>query len=495
MKNILDKHRKDPIKEEVLPFLSSLNEDKWILEEDVIGSIVHVIMLKKQDIINLKDAQLILKELISIFNSIKNNNFKINPDFEDIHPFIESIIIEKIGIECGGKIHSARSRNDQVALDIRLKIRKELIILLKCLLELMDNMIKLAEKSVDFYCPLYTHLQRAQLGTFAHFIINYCYQILRIMKKVIFCCQDINYNPLGACAIGGTSFPIDRKFTSELLGFNGEITNSIDAVSSRDFVIFPMMILTLIADCFSRISEDFIIWSSKEFNFIEIDDGYASVSSAMPQKKNPDTLELIKGKMGRIYGGLTHLLFMSKGTPSGYVRDFQESKVPLKEAFETMKYATKILTGVMSTIKLNKENMNRAVEHSMILSLDLAEFLAKNTELSFREGHSLVGALVKKYHTKEKIFNKDNIKKISEEIFNKSIIIKQIDLNLLKNPEYALDIRISLGSPSKKNCIESINGIKEKLTKYSLEIDNLNNKFKDSIKNILNEADKIIKSN
>jgi argininosuccinate lyase len=357
---------------------------------------------------------------------------------------------------------------------------------------LIGTLLKLAENSINYYCPLYTHLQIAQLGIFSQIPLNYCYQLSRMIERLINCFHEINKNPLGAGAIGGTSLPINRKLVSRLLGFDGEIVNSVDAISSRDHIIFTLMILTLIANCFSRIAEDFIIYSTKEFKFVEIDDSYASVSSAMPQKKNPDTLELIKGKMGRIYGGLTQILFVSKGVFTGYSRDFQESKIPLKESFDTIKSSIKMMIGIFETIKINPTNMRNSADQSNILALDLAEYLVLNTDLSFRESHNLIGALVKKFNNINEIFNNNNLKATCKEIFNKTIDISQKELNFLQNFDYVLNQRKSHGAPNKINIEISLKEIEGLKKNYEEKIQNLQSKIEKSEIKLLSELDKII---
>lgn len=470
MTDLLDKYRKNPIKEEIKPFLSSIYEDLWILKEDVLGSIGHVIMLYEQKILSKREMQLILNELMIILTQIQNGSFKVDANFEDIHPQIENIIIEKIGIEVGGKLHSARSRNDQVALDIRLKIRSEIYQLILSLKELVNTILELSRRNIETFCPLYTHLQRGQLGTFAHILNNYASQIIRMINKCILLFEEINRNPLGACAIGGTSFPINRKRTTELFGFSDEIYNSIDAVSSRDHLISTMMVLTLLADIYTRICEDLVIWSTDEFDFIELDDQYSSVSSAMPQKKNPDSVELIKGKMARIYGGLTHILLMSKGTPTGYNRDFQESKVSLNEAFSTIKFSTKVFTGVFATLKINYKKMELAVNESLVLALDLSEYLAQNCSLSFREAHQIIGALIKMSPKIDDVFNAIRIKETALRILGKEIKINQNLIVQLKDPKIAINNRQSLGSPSKESVLKNIEILDFELNKIESRI-------------------------
>lgn len=486
MKNILDQHRKDPIRDDVLPFLSSMEEDLWIIKEDVIGTMAHVIMLYEQSILSKTETRAILTELNEILSKIKKDELEIDNSFEDIHPYIESLVIDAIGIEIGGKIHSARSRNDQVALDIRLKIRYELIEVEYLLRDLIIILLKKAEESVDKVCPLYTHLQRGQIGVFGHYFMNYAHQLTRSMETIIHILKQVNQNPLGACAIGGSSFPINRERTTRLLAFEGIIINSIDAVSSRDYLLVTQMGLTLIADILTRIAEDFIIWSTKEFDYIELSDGFSSVSSAMPQKKNPDSMELMKGKMGRIYGGLTHLLFMSKGTPSGYVRDFQESKVPIAKSFLVLKQAIEVLSGALSTLTVKTERMRDAAESSLILALDLAEYLAKNTKLSFREGHNLVGGLIRDFKEKNKIFQAENIKLMSRKIFNKQIDVNQQELDELKNLDKTLKLRQSLGAPNPNDLTDDIENLKEKINNLTHKIKDYEHKFDAAEEEIIN---------
>lgn len=480
MKNIIDHHRKDPIKDSVLPFLSSIEEDLWLVKEDVLGTIAHVIMLYEQKIITKNEVKLILNELNKIYTAIVNEEFKIEQKYEDIHPYIEALVIEATNIEIGGKIHSARSRNDQVALDIRLKLRTELVEIGNLLHDLINVLLIKAEANLYSICPLYTHLQKGQIGVFGHYFMNYANQILRVFELILVAIGQVNRNPLGACAIGGSSFPISRKRTSELLGFDKILVNSIDAVSSRDHLIFSQMVLTLLADAFTRIAEDLIIWSSNEFGYVELSDGFSSVSSAMPQKKNPDTMELLKGKMSRIYSGLTHLLFMSKGTPSGYVRDFQESKVPLAESTKTIKFGIKILTGAISELKINKEKLKISAESSLVLALDLAEFLAQNTELSFREAHNLIGALIRKFESKKEVFKVENISKFSSDLFDKKINLTQKEIDQLKDLSFALENRKSLGSPNPNDVQNDITRVRIVLKEFMTQIKIYADKFEQS---------------
>jgi len=271
-KDIYRNRLEAPLNKKVLSFLSSLKEDLWIAEEDIIGTEVHNIMLFEQGILDKNEIKMILTSLENIKNKFLHNQIELDENFEDIHPFIENCVIEDIGIKVGGKIHTGRSRNDQVSVDIRLKIRNELNKISKILFELSDVLLNQSKNFINNFMPLYTHLQRGQLGVFSHYINNYIAQILRTLERIEEVYNRNNSNPLGACAIGGTSININRKRTAELLGFQDVIENSIDAVSSKDYILETLMCLSLLSIQFSRISEDLLIWSSKEFNFVELDD-------------------------------------------------------------------------------------------------------------------------------------------------------------------------------------------------------------------------------
>jgi argininosuccinate lyase len=302
----------------------------------------------------------------------------------------------------------------------------------------------------------------------------------------------INQNPLGACAVGGTSFPINRQRTTELLGFDGFIFNSIDAVSSRDHLLSVLMNLTLIADCFTRIAEDFIIFSSHEFKYVELDDKYCSVSSAMPQKKNPDTLELLKGKMGRIFGGLNQMLYITKGLPTGYSRDLQETKPPLIESFKTIKTSADILIRIINTVKLNPKKMLDALNNSNILALDLAEFLSIHLGLSFRESHNIVGALVNEHGKWERIIDKENIQAAIKGIFKKNVKIDQEILDKFNNFQKVLENRKSAGAPNKKNIARSIEEVSILNKKLSEDLSDISKLILDSESALLNLAERLI---
>jgi len=452
----------NPLNKKVLNFLSSLKEDLWIAQEDVIGTEVHNIMLFEQNILNKKELKKILISLKNIKEKLTNKHVILDYAFEDIHPLIEKWVIDAIGIEIGGKIHTGRSRNDQISVDLRLKIRNELNSLSKKLFRLTEKLLTLSKRTINFFMPLYTHFQRGQLGVFSHYITNYISQILRSLERIDEIYKRINLNPLGACAIGGTSININRKRTAQLLGFEGIIDNSIDAISSKDYLFETLMCLSLISIQFSRIAEDLLIWSTKEFDFIELDDQYCSVSSVMPQKKNPDTLELIRSKASKIISNLFTASMIIKAIPTGYFRDFQDLKNLLKNSFTLLFSIIEIFIGVFSSIKIKKEKMINAINESFILALDLAELLVKEYNIPFRQSHKIVAKLVKNSNNPEDLFNNKNLENMIFEVERKKIRIPNNFIESIKNLENCLEKRKSQGSPSKIEVNKIINDLNKK---------------------------------
>ncbi|MHA1940828.1 MAG: argininosuccinate lyase [Promethearchaeota archaeon] len=478
-KNLYRSRLDTPLSNKTLKFLSSLKEDLWIVEEDIIGTEVHNIMLYEQKILNKNEISKILLALEKIKEKILNNQIEVDESFEDIHPYIENSGINKLGIEIGGKMHTGRSRNDQISVDLRLKIRKELNVISKELFALFDILLNLSKDNINSFIPLYTHLQRGQLGVFSHYINNYLAQLLRSMERIEEIYGRVNKNPLGAGAIGGTSINIDRIRTAELLGFNGIIYNSVDAVSSKDYIYETLMVLSLIALQFSRIGEDIIIWSTKEFGYVELDDKFCSVSSVMPQKKNPDTIELIRSKSSKVVSNLFSSAMIIKALPTGYFRDFQDLKMILKNSFDLVFSIIQMYKGIFSTLNINKEKMRQAIENSFIKALDLAELLVQEYNIPFRQTHQIVANLVKNSVKPEKLFNTEWIEKYILEVTNKKIELSDNLIQSLKNVENCLQKRSSQGSPSKievQAYIDELLRSKELLYKlYLTRIENLEN--------------------
>ena len=384
-----------------LSYVSSIKDDSDIAFYDIIGSEAHVIMLYENKLLSKIET----KKILTALEELKGGNIS-QPDFEpeDIHELIESLVIKKTGIENGGKMHTARSRNDQVALDIRLKIRDDINILLQCLIETISTLLKTAQENTKTIMPLYTHLQQAQVGVFSHYLLSYADSLLRDLDRFMSLYGRVNQSPLGAGPVGGTSLPIDRDSTAKLLGFSSLVENSIDATSTRDFVAEYVANSAIMMTNLSRLSEDFIIWSSAEFSFIELSDDFTSPSSVMPQKKNPDILELTRGKTSQVIGYLTSILTTTKGLPSGYGRDLQQIKSSIWSTSKISITALIIIKSMLSDLTVNQEKMQKATEEGFLVALDLAENLVLE-KIPFRAAHNIVGNLVQLAHNSKKLLS------------------------------------------------------------------------------------------
>jgi len=373
-------------------FNASITFDQKFLEEDITGSIAHVTMLEKQKILTLQEKDKLIIGLKEILSDVKSSKLEISLAYEDIHSFVEATLIERIG-ETGKKLHTGRSRNDQVALDMRLYIRKELLSLNDLVKELEFVVFDIIEKNLQTYMPGFTHLQKAQPTTVAHHFGAYFEMFKRDRSRLHDIFERMNYSPLGAGALAGTTYPLDREFTAKILGFYGATSNSMDSVSDRDYVLEFLSALSILMMHLSRFSEEIIIWNSNEYQFVEIDDSYATGSSIMPQKKNPDIAELVRGKTGRVYGALFSLLTTMKGIPLAYNKDMQEDKELTFDAIDTAKGCVKLFAGMLSTIKFNKENMERSAMNGFTNATDVADYLVKKG-IPFRDAHGMVGKLV-----------------------------------------------------------------------------------------------------
>ena len=381
-----------------LSYVSSISDDLDIAFYDIIGSEAHVIMLYENKLLTKKE----LKNILSALESLKGGNIS-QPEFEpeDIHELIESLVIKKAGLEDGGKMHTARSRNDQVALDIRMKVRDDINILSQCLLETVNTLLNTAKKHSKTIMPLYTHLQQAQVGLFSHYLIAYADSLLRDLDRFMSLYQRVDQSPLGAGPVGGTSLPINRNTTAKILGFSSLIENSIDATSTRDFVSEYVSASAIMMTNLSRLAEDFIIWSSSEFSFIELSDDFSSPSSVMPQKKNPDILELTRGKTSQVIGYLTSILSTTKGLSSGYSRDLQQIKSSIWSTSKISITALIIIKSMLSELTVNEDKMRKAAEDGYLIALDLAEKLVQQ-KIPFRTAHNIVGNLVQIAHVSKK---------------------------------------------------------------------------------------------
>ena len=376
----------------VYNFNASISFDKRFYEQDIRGSIAHVTMLAKQGILTEDEKKQIIDGLNGIREDVENGTLEITDKYEDIHSFVEANLIERIG-DAGKKLHTGRSRNDQVALDMRLYTRDEIIELDGLLKEILEVLLKVMKENVETYMPGFTHLQKAQPITLAHHMGAYFEMFKRDRSRMKDIYKRMNYCPLGAGALAGTTYPLDREYTAELLDFAGPTLNSMDSVSDRDYLIELLSAMSTVMMHLSRFSEEVIIWNSNEYQFVDIDDAYSTGSSIMPQKKNPDIAELVRGKTGRVYGALTSLLTTMKGIPLAYNKDMQEDKELVFDAIDTTKGCLALFTGMLKTIKFNDARMEESAKHGFTNATDAADYLV-NHGVPFRDAHGIVGQLV-----------------------------------------------------------------------------------------------------
>lgn len=433
-------------------FHSSISFDKRMYKQDILGSIAHVKMLGKQSIIPKEDSLLIEKTLKEILTDIENGTVEFDEKAEDIHMNIETILIERIG-DVGKRLHTGRSRNDQVALDIRMYLKDEIIEIEELIVELAKVLNNIAKKNTETIMPGYTHLQRAQPVTVAHHILAYVEMLKRDYDRFKDVYKRTNVMPLGSGALATTTYPLDREFVMDQLGFDAITLDSMDAVSDRDFCIEFLSASSILMMHLSRFCEELILWSSHEFKFVEIDDAYATGSSIMPQKKNPDMAELIRGKTGRVYGYLFSLLTVMKGIPLAYNKDMQEDKEPVFAAIDTLKSVLPVFTQMVDTMKFRKENMLNAAKGGFTNATDAADWLVKNG-VPFRDAHAIIGKLVLYCINENKSLDElsiDEYKEISP-VFNETVY------DAIKI-EKCVDARNVIGGPSKEYT--------EKLTKIN----------------------------
>lgn len=376
----------------VYAFNASIGFDQRLLEQDIEGSMAHVKMLGKQGILTEGEKQEILEGLASIREDVKNGTLAIDESYEDIHSFVEAVLTERIG-DAGKKLHTGRSRNDQVALDMRLYTRVQVETVDGLLKDLLQVILRIMEENLDTYMPGFTHLQKAQPLTLAHHLGAYFEMFQRDRLRMRDIRARMNFCPLGAGALAGTTYPLDRDYTAKLLQFDGPTLNSMDSVSDRDYLLEFLSALSIVMMHLSRFSEEIIIWNCDEYKFIEIDDAYSTGSSIMPQKKNPDIAELVRGKTGRVYGDLMALLTVMKGLPLAYNKDMQEDKESAFDAFDTVKDCIVLFTGMLDTVKFRKDRMAESAMKGFTNATDAADYLV-GKGVPFREAHSIVGRLV-----------------------------------------------------------------------------------------------------
>ena len=375
-------------------FNSSIRFDARMYQQDIKGSMAHAKMLGKQGIIPKADSDLIVKTLGEILTDIENGKVEFLVDAEDIHMNIETILTQRIG-DAGKKLHTGRSRNDQVALDLRMYLRDETDAISAMLDSTMNTLLDLAKQHTDTVMPGYTHLQKAQPVTFAHHMMAYFQMLLRDKERLADCRKRMNIMPLGSGALAATTYPLDREFVAKELGFDGVTKNSLDGVSDRDFAIEFLSSLSTIMMHLSRACEELVLWSSHEFSFVEMDDGYSTGSSIMPQKKNPDVAELIRGKTGRVYGHLMALLTTMKGLPLAYNKDMQEDKEAVFDALDTVKLCLPVFTKMLATMTVKKDVLKKGAKGGFTNATDIADYLVKKG-IPFRTCHEIVGKMVAK---------------------------------------------------------------------------------------------------
>lgn len=373
-------------------FNSSIRFDKRMYKQDIKGSVAHATMLGKQNIIPKEDSDKIVAELKNILKDIEDGKVEFEIDAEDIHMNIEKILIERIG-DAGKRLHTGRSRNDQVALDIRMYLMDETADIEEMLIHTLNVLVDLASDHTETIMPGYTHLQKAQPVTFAHHLMAYFEMFKRDLSRLRDCRKRTNVMPLGSGALAGTTYPLDREFVASELGFDAVTMNSLDGVSDRDFVIELANCLALVMMHLSRFCEELILWSSNEFSFVEMDDAFSTGSSIMPQKKNPDVAELIRGKAGRVYGHLMGLLTTMKGIPLAYNKDMQEDKEPIFDSIDTVKLCLPVFCDMIATMTVKKDNMLKGSKGGFTNATDVADYLVKKG-LPFREAHAVVGRMV-----------------------------------------------------------------------------------------------------
>lgn len=376
----------------VYNFNASISFDQKFFKEDIEGSIAHVAMLQKQGILTLEEKDLIVKGLISIREDVEEGRMEISSEYEDIHSFVEANLIKRIG-EAGKKLHTGRSRNDQVALDMKLYVRNQVVEVDLLLKEFLGTIHKIMKENLHTYMPGFTHLQKAQPITLAHHMGAYFEMFKRDRARMKDLYARMNFSPLGSGALAGTTYPLDRFYTASLLGFEGPTNNSMDSVADRDYIIEFLSALSTVMMHLSRFSEEIILWNSNEYSFVEIDDAYSTGSSIMPQKKNPDIAELVRGKTGRVYGALVSILTTMKGLPLAYNKDMQEDKELTFDAIDTTKGCIALFNGMMATIKFRKDTMARSAMMGFTNATDAADYLVKKG-VAFRDAHEIIGRLV-----------------------------------------------------------------------------------------------------
>lgn len=441
----------------VYNFNASISFDQKFYKEDIEGSIAHVTMLGKEGILTAEETEAIIRTLKDILSEVENGTLEISDEYEDIHSFVEANLIDRLG-DTGKKLHTGRSRNDQVALDMRLYTRKQIKETDLELKELLETILKIMKENTETIMPGFTHLQKAQPITLAHHMGAYFEMFKRDRLRLHDIYERMNYCPLGSGALAGTTYPLDREYTAELLEFYGPTLNSMDGVSDRDYLIEFLSALSTIMMHLSRFSEEVIIWNSNEYQFVEIDDAYSTGSSIMPQKKNPDIAELVRGKTGRVYGALMSLLTTMKGIPLAYNKDMQEDKELSFDAMDTAKGCIALFNGMLATMKFNKDRMRKSANNGFTNATDAADYLVKHG-VPFRDAHGIVGRIV--LYCLDKNIAIDDMS--LEELKAISPVFEE-DIYDAISMETCVNTRLTIGAPSKKAMEDAIRKEEEYLS-------------------------------
>ena len=443
----------------VYNFNASISFDKKLYAQDIRGSIAHVMMLSKQEILTEAEKQQIIEGLEGILDDVEKGKLEITDKYEDIHSFVEANLIDRIG-DAGKKLHTGRSRNDQVALDMKLYTRDEIAQIDQLLKTLLRTILGIMQENTETIMPGFTHLQKAQPITLAHHMGAYFEMFKRDHERMRDISKRMNTCPLGSGALAGTTYPLDRDYTAKLLGFDGPTLNSMDGVSDRDYLLELLSALSIVMMHLSRFCEEVIIWNSNEYQFVEIDDAYSTGSSIMPQKKNPDIAELVRGKTGRVYGALTSLLTTMKGIPLAYNKDMQEDKEMSFDAIDTAKGCIALFTGMLSTMQFKKDNMHASAKNGFTNATDAADYLV-NHGVPFRDAHGIVGQLV--LYCIEKNIALDDM---SLEEYKAISPVFEEDIYDAISMETCVNKRLTTGAPGKASMEQVIQIYKQYIREY-----------------------------
>ncbi|WP_421078396.1 argininosuccinate lyase [Methanothermococcus sp. Ax23] len=480
--NILRRGRLgNSVKEDVMLYTTSLSFDKEIFESDILCDIAHTKMLMEKNIISEEDGNKIIKELINIFkNGMESLN--LDPSLDDIHMVIESELIKKLGEDVAGRMHTGRSRNDEVATDLRMALREKILQILKQLINMEKNILKLAEKHKETLTIGYTHLQHAQPTTYAHHLLSYVSAIERDILRLLDAYKRINISPLGCGAMATTGFDIDRKRTMELLGFDNIIENSMDGVSARDFIVETMSCLSMLGTNLSKICEEMVLFSTYEFGTIEIANEYTSTSSIMPQKKNPDVAEIARAKLSTLNGNLISVLTILKALPNTYNRDLQEISPHLWKSVYTTIDTINMVDGMISTLKVNTDRMKELAEKNYSTATELADTLVRECGIPFRTAHGIVGEVVRISIERNK--NMDEV--IGEVLDRYGLELDKSMIEKALNPMENVKMRKVIGGPAPEEVERAINSYKNRINNYEKEINEKIGKIEKIKKELLN---------